>query len=166
MPLNLTASRAVQRAAIMTSLRTVAERGSISYADLSAVAGESILPIRHVLNEARVDLRDQDGIMFETIRSQGLRRMTSAEVALTVPGHRGKRAHSQATKGIKEMATVADPAALPYAERVAYQSGVSMLGATAAVTSKVAFRRIQAECARVDQTLTNAQTLRLFETIG
>jgi len=162
MPLNFTASRAVQRAAVMTSLRAVPEGGTITYDQLSAAAGEEIRDIRHVLTDAREDVRDQDGILFECVIGHGLRRMGGGDVALTIPGYRSRRARSQATKGVKELATVSNPELLPYEQRTAYRSGAAMLGAIAAVTSAAATRRIQAESAKVDQTLTNAQTLRLF----
>lgn len=166
MPLTFTASRAVQRAAVLTALRAVTEGGTISYADLSAAAGEDVRAIRHVLTDAREIIRDQDGVLFETVIDHGLRRMGGGDVAMTIPGYRSRRARSQATKGVRELATVASPGDLPQAQRMAYQSGVAMLGAIAAVTSATATRRIQAECARVDQALTVAETLRLFETIA
>jgi len=137
-------SRAVERAAVAEALRAAEPGETISYATLDAAAECSVKENRHIVASARVELRDEDGIVFEAIPNVGYRRLTDSERATVAPDRRRRRAYRQASNGLKEMRGLLESPSLTAGERQQALGRFALLGAVAAVATHKALQRVLA----------------------
>lgn len=85
---------------------------SITFAQIREACGmNSINACRGYLSTARKTVR-REGLLFEAIRGQGLRRMTDEEIATRTPEWRRKRIRRQSREMVKDLAAVNDFAGL------------------------------------------------------
>jgi hypothetical protein len=109
-------------------LREVPSGEFVSYAKLTSVVGRDVRrsSAKAALQSARTSLlREQ--IRFATIRNEGIRRMTDAEIA-----HSGaaeiRGVHRRATIGVKRVAAVRDFDALPNDAKIKHNVSAAHLG--------------------------------------
>lgn len=159
MPLDITVSRAIERAALIALLREVAEGATITYPELSAAAGLDVRRDgKHALSAAREDVRDEDRIVFEPVVNVGLRRMTQIELATVQPDRRRRRIQNQSRTELKELAAVREDD-LAAGERQQFLAHLAQAGAVAAIATHRALRRLigfgtpDGKCLPVDQAL-------------
>lgn len=85
---------------------------SLSYRDIQEMCGlSSLAPCRGYIQTARRTLRS-DGVLFEAIRGQGLRRMTDEQIATQCPSWRRRRIRVQAREMVKDIGAIQSFASL------------------------------------------------------
>jgi hypothetical protein len=92
--------------------------GEIGYAAIEAATGKPLAELRQTLNSARTYLERDEGIVFVTVRGQGLRRLTDAEKVESASGFT-RRIRRTAGKGVQRLNAVTAPDALSNADQLA-----------------------------------------------
>ena len=85
--------------------------GEVAYARIEEVAGKPLTEIRQTLINVRRYLERDEGIVFETVRGFGLRRLTDAEKVESVAGF-SRRIRRTAIRGVMRCDAVTAPEAL------------------------------------------------------
>ena len=101
----LTFERSADTDAVMIALRGC--NNEISYTDLARQAGMAVGRAKQVLSSARRALRSESGILFGTIRGEGLRRLTDTD-KVKKPEAFKKRVFRGAGREIKDLATISN----------------------------------------------------------
>ena len=112
MPLSF--ERSADTDAVIIALRGC--NNEISYRDLARQAALTLDRTKDVLTSARRALRSESGILFGTIRGEGLRRLTDAD-RVKKPEAFKKRVFRGAGREIKDLATISDFDKLSKAEQ-------------------------------------------------
>lgn len=156
--INITNSRAIERAALAARLRLVEAGEVVTYSDLDQACGCDVRASRHILASARAELRDEDSIVFESLAGIGLRRLTEAERGTVAPDRRRRRAFRQAQTSLKEMRGL-EQALLTPGERQQFFARYALISAIAAVSTHRALQKVLAISPRDDPVLPVDQTL-------
>jgi len=138
-----------------------AEYGEIvALAELSQLAQTSIDGLRGYLDSARKKACDEDGVVFDSVRGVGLKRLTEEEKAAK---QQRRRAHiaRQAKSGLKELRTV-DYARLSSTAKVRHNVETAILATHVAVEAPKNVGRIETASQNNLDALTVAETMRLF----
>lgn len=85
--------------------------GTVSYATITAAAGKPLGEIRQTLVNVRRYLERDEGIVFETVKREGLRRLTDAEKVASAAKF-SRAIHRTAGRGAARIGAVSDFAAL------------------------------------------------------
>jgi hypothetical protein len=85
--------------------------GDVSYARLCEVTGRGLDQLRPTIAAARRYLERDEGIVFATVRGEGLRRLTDPEKVESAKGFT-RKIHRTAGRGITRIGTVSDFTAL------------------------------------------------------
>lgn len=142
----MSAGRVVGQSAVETGelvklLMRVSVGETVTYTSLSKAVGVDVQARRHLLDSARrIAMRDHNAVFAAEV-SVGLRRLSDVETVTLIPESRRRRIHSQAKRGIREVATV-DYARLPADKQVAHNVGMAVLGALHMGSDRTAVRRI------------------------
>lgn len=100
---------------LITTLRQT--NGPISYTALEGAVGLPLDSFRLNLATARRRLEADEGIVFETIRGEGLRRMSDSDIVKSATKFRHKIRRT-AIGGTNRLSAVSDPGALSNAEQL------------------------------------------------
>lgn len=90
----------------------------ISWSAIAQAAGEPLAEIRQTIINARRYLERDEGIVFETIRGFGLRRLTDAEKVESAKTFR-RKIRRTAVRGVTRIDAVRDMGALSNADQLA-----------------------------------------------
>lgn len=130
---------------IVAKLRELGPKETISYEELSRVAGEDVRSKPWMLNSARNVLRAEDQVEFDVERGIGLIRCDSIGAADVVEG-RARRVTSAARKGLKVSTCVHVPD-LPPEKKTMFLSRQAYLALASAVGKAKKMRRLEAAVA-------------------
>ncbi len=92
--------------------------GTVSYATICAAAGKPLAEIRQTLINVRRYLERDEGIVFETVRREGLRRLTDAEKVASAAKF-SRSIHRTAGRGAARIGAVSDFASLSNEDQMA-----------------------------------------------
>jgi hypothetical protein len=102
--------------------------GDVSYAAIEEAVGRPLGEIRPTLHAARRYLERDEGIVFETIRGAGLRRLTDAEKVASAARFT-RRIRRTAGAGMQRLNTVSDPSRLSNADQLAHTLRMTVFAA-------------------------------------
>lgn len=91
--------------------------GTVSYDRITEAAGKPLEEIRPTLINVRRYLERDEGIVFETVRGEGLRRLTDAEKVASAAKF-SRSIHRTAGRGVQRINAVSDFAALTNEEQL------------------------------------------------
>lgn len=92
--------------------------GTVSYAAIVSAAGKPLDEIRGTLVNVRHYLERDEGIVFETVRREGLRRLTDSEKVSSAQKF-SRKIHRTAVRGVSRIGAVSDFAALSNEDQMA-----------------------------------------------
>ena len=142
-------------AAIAKALETVQVGHVVTYAALSAIIGRPITSFRGVLETARRSVQRENRIIFDVVRSEGLRRLADAEIVdLSDKAREHARRHARNTA--KKLVCV-DYAALSKQKQTKHNAALSMFGALAEMSSSSSMKRLEAKVESVGTQLASAR---------
>lgn len=137
---------AVETADLVKLLMQVEIGATVSYMELSKAVGVDVQVRRHLLDSARrIAMRDHNAVFAAEV-SVGLRRLSDVETVTLIPESRRRRIHSQAKRGIREVATV-DYARLPADKQIAHNIGMAVLGALHMGSDRSAVKKMEHQVA-------------------
>jgi hypothetical protein len=133
--------KGVDAQALETALRPLQPGAFISYSALSALISRDVqTEARPVLETARKTLL-AEGIRFDVVRAEGLKRMTDAEIALSGTSEvRG--VHRRANAGLRRLSAVRDFDGLQNGEKVAHNTAAAQLGILSHASSSHQTKRL------------------------
>lgn len=119
--------------AIGSELTSAAIGSVVTYDQLSSIIGHDIRTPRYraLLASARSRLL-KEGVLFEAVRGQGLKRLDDSSIAKSGPG-RVRKVHRVAKNETRKM-LCADQSKLTNSERITHNASLSMVGAIAEVS--------------------------------
>lgn len=133
----------------------------VSYSALSAIIGRDVTKAaRGVLDAARRTVQRDTRIVFDVVRTEGLRRLVDPEIARSGDVTRGK-IHRAASRGIKRV-SCADYDKLADGDKVAHNASLSMLGAVKLFTTRRAVRKLEEATGIAQSKIPIRETLALF----
>ena len=122
--------------AVMAALRSA--NRDVSWEQLSSAAGCSLPELRQTIVNARRYLERDEGIVFETVRGVGLRRLSDAEKIESAKGFT-RKIHRTAIRGENRIGAVREMASLTNEEQLA------------ATLQQTVFRAIKREAQQVQK---------------
>lgn len=162
---SITKSRKVERETIEKLMRDTVQGELLTYAQMSEAVGMNVQRVRYVMEAARRIMRDEEGIVFEAIMNEGLRRLTDLDIATQVANRRRRKVYRQANFGIKEMLGVKDTSSLPPGEKIQYDAGSALLGAIAAIAHHTSMRKAHRSVQTAPDLDSVKRMLMTFETV-
>jgi hypothetical protein len=136
----------------------------VPYPELAEIIGRDVQRGKgysSALSARNMLLNESPRIVIEAVAKEGLKRLTDHECAMIGPsvinGIRRK-----VRKGAKKLAAVQNFDGLTREEKVAHNTGLSMLGAIQQAVSAKAVGRIEKEVERAVQAIPVSKTLALF----
>lgn len=152
----------VDRRMLTDRLRQVAVGESITYKALSEVISRDVQgPAHGALAGARETLLKNDGIVFGTIRGEGLKRLDDSEIVKT--GESAIRRVRRASRRAAQIIAIADYTKLPQEAKVQHNTHLSVLGMLATVTKSTAIKKIEGKVSQAQTALPLAATLEAFK---
>lgn len=148
----------IERDNLVSHLENLNYNDSVSYSDLSRVSGINILSHRHVLGSARKVLLKTKQMVFEPVRSFGLRRITEdqiAELGLSVV----KKTRRVARKGIA-VVSAGDYSLMSDSGKVRQSVGLTVLNMIQHAGASSTLRKIEGAVINAGQRLPLAETLK------
>jgi len=147
---------------LIQHLEGVEEGQEITYETLSNVIGRDVRNQAYgQLCTARKRLLD-DGIVFETVRGIGIRRMTASEIANTVGLHSIKRIQRESKRGLRRLSCAA-MGNLTNEDIIKMNTSASVLGVVAEFSKTKSVHTIEGHIAETDgKELPIGKSLELF----
>ena len=151
--------------ALVRYLRSMTIGQFVSYADLSAVAHVDVRSHakgNHHLYQARVILRRDYQMEFDTIKKVGIKRLNDsgcvAKAKTAIP-----RTHNAAKRGIQTLQCIRDFEGMTPEERVSHNTAMTLMGAMLEVTRAKGVQRLEKAVADFGLVLPLADTLQIFQ---
>jgi tRNA(Phe) wybutosine-synthesizing methylase Tyw3 len=128
--------------ALISRLRDAQEGEVVTYAELRSLLGYDVRGKWHIVTTAKNRLREDEGKHYDTIKTVGIKRLTDAEAAATMPSY-VNRARTQARNGHKRARRV-DVFKVPEVERTSFVARASLLHMIDAAGSAKSQKLLQA----------------------
>lgn len=146
---------------LMQRLLLVEEGQDILYPSLSAVVGRPVQSSARSNLDSALRMLRRDGVYFECIRGEGLRRIPPQNVPQIVSSKTTTRIHRAARRGLKDLNGI-EYTALPQEAQTQYNVGISLLSTFTTLSSEKAQRILTAETQQKLEQLSHKETLALF----
>jgi len=147
---------------LMQRLALVPEGGDILYPMLNSVIGRDVQgAARSNLMSARRALQRDEGIFFECVRGEGLRRIPVESVPKIVSSKTSTQINRTARRGLRVLNAI-EYTSLPREAQTSYNVGISMLSTFATLSSEKAQKVMTAEAQQRTTCLPYKETLALF----
>jgi hypothetical protein len=153
--------RSLETQILTDVLRNLQPGESLSYAELSKIAGVEINGTSYQLRSAREIVMRENGIVAEPIHGIGIKRLRNVEIVNST-----SRGVSRITKAAAREArklSKADFVVLDEATRRSYATYASVIEVVGTITSGKGVARVAANIPATAMELTLAQTMRLFQ---
>lgn len=134
----------------------------VSYEELSQLSGKPIAGSSFNLSTARRALLKYDHMVFEVIRTLGLKRLNDVELATTVSDKFVDKSRRHAKRSAQKMSCVVDYSQLPLAAQMAHTIKISFFGAIAYMARKGQLERASQAVAGRSGELPISETLKAF----
>ena len=128
-------------AAIAKALEIIPVGGVISYASISSIVGRHVSAFRGALETARRSVQREKRIIFDVVRSEGLRRLADDEI-VDLSDKARDHARRHARKTAKKLICV-DYASLSKQKQTKHNAALSMFGALAELTTSSSLKRLE-----------------------
>jgi hypothetical protein len=126
---------------IRQELAKVANGKEITYGELATIIAKPVSGATSALQSARRSLLNQDGIVFDVIRGEGLIRLDD-EAKVSASDRDIKRVRRAARAGAKKLASVEFFEKMPAATQVSHTAKLSALTAIAHIASDGSVKKI------------------------
>ena len=146
---------------LIDMLRNVAEGDTVTYAAMSSEIGRDIQKERGAMYTARSALI-KENIVFDTVREEGLRRMTPSEIAQGAGRKSIKRIGREARRGIKTLRCAAS-GELSNSDLARMNTDASVLGVMSLCTREKKLNALECKVAEAGREMPIAKTLEMFK---
>lgn len=134
----------------------------INYEELSAIIGSDVqIKGRGSLQSARKMAMRDKGMVFESVRDIGIKRLADAEIVRSGQAYIS-RIRRHARRGMRVLVSVQNFEALPNDLKIRHNATASMLGAVAQFSGSAAQKRIEGAVEAAGNKISYAKTLELF----
>ena len=143
-------------------LRSAGPDELVTYAAMSiAIKRDVRVVARHLMESARRIVQREDGKVFECVFGEGLKLMTDSAKA-GLGSHAAGRMRNISKRTLSKMATTSFEA-LSNEDKVAHNTGISLLSALAQATRPKSIQRLSVAVGEAQDKLPLASTLEMFK---
>lgn len=128
---------------LITELRKVAEGETVTYTHLSSVIERNVQKeARGCLYTAVKTLRRDDGIVFDTVRGFGIKRLTDSEISRTIGKRSIRKINRESSRTLKKLECT-DSSNLGRSDSISLWTDTAILGAIHEASKPKRFTDIQ-----------------------
>lgn len=143
------------------ALKQGAAGETVTFATIGAALGRKVDGGDSTVQSALRHLMNEDGIVFESVRGIGYKRLKDVDIVGTVERDRGKmRRHAK--RVVKRLLCVADFDAMPNEAKIKHNAALSGFGAIASILKTGNMKKLEQSVERASQQLPLAKTLEAF----